>query len=198
MEYLKEMFHIYRLMLDKDLLFESSMISSVHYRNLVSIALKLNEFDWAEEFILSYRDKIEVAYSDSLFHYNLARLYFSRREYQKVLPHLQKFTPIDAINKFSYNQLLMETYYECGEEEGFFSLCVSFRTYIKRSKSLSENYKTAYLNFISFSKKLFQIKINPIRKFSPTQIQKEFQEMQLLEDRGWLAEKLAELMIAVQ
>jgi hypothetical protein len=92
----------------------------------------------------------------------------------------------------------METYYECGEEEGFFSLCVSFRTYIKRSKSLSENYKTAYLNFIGYSKRLFQIKINSSRKFSLPQIQKEFQEMQLLEDRGWLAEKLAELMVAVQ
>lgn len=193
--YLKEMFHLYRIMLEKDLLFESSMISSVHYRNIVSIALKLKEYDWADDFIHSYRDKIEVAYADSLYHYNLARLYFSRRRFQEVLPHLQKFTPIDAINKLRYNQLLMETYYECDEEEGFFSLCVSFRTYIRRSKSLSENYKTAYLNFISFSKKLFQIKINPLKKFSPEQIQEEFQSMQLLEDRGWLEEKLAELMV---
>lgn len=194
-EYLKEMFHIYRIMLDKDLLFESSMISSVHYRNLVSIALKLNEYTWAEEFIHTYRDKLEEPYADSLFHYNLARLYFSRREFQKVLPHLQKYTPLDTINKLRYNQLLMETYYECEEEESFFSLCVSFRTYIRRSRSLSENYKTAYLNFIRFSKKLFQIKTNPLRKTSPEKIRQEFQSLQLLEDRGWLEEKLTELLV---
>jgi hypothetical protein len=192
LKYMREMFVHYQKMLELDLLFEASMLSSVHYLNIVSISLHLKEYGWAEGFIYKYQDRIDEEYRRGAFHYNLARLNFARKQFDEVLRHLHEFELIDPIYKLSYNLLLLKTYYECEEGDAFFSLCSAFRTYLRRSKTLSKDYISGYLNFITMARKLFKEKVSPQEKLDTEAFGQALKTENQLMERAWLIEKLKE------
>ena len=57
--FLKEMFEVYRKMLKHDLLFTSPSAAAIHYKNLVSLALKVKEYAWAEGFLQDYKSELD-------------------------------------------------------------------------------------------------------------------------------------------
>ncbi|MEM6262956.1 MAG: hypothetical protein AAGI38_10645, partial [Bacteroidota bacterium] len=158
-EFLREMFELYQLMLEYNVIFEGSMLSTNNYKNITTLGLRLGEYDWTESFIHTYKDRIEQQYRDGVFHYNLAHLCSYRKEYSKALRYLMQVEFIDPFYRISYNLLLLKIYYECREIEPLLSLCGTFRTYIRRRKVMTDAQKEAYLNFARFTRALFLIKI---------------------------------------
>jgi hypothetical protein len=69
------------------------------------------------------------------------------------------------------------------EFEAFESLCVSFKEFIKSNKIIAENYKSAYLNFIKYTRKIFNATKSQRKK-----LKEMIQENKSLVEKGWLLE----------
>ena len=191
MAFLRYMFDLYKEMLELDILFTVPHVASLFYKNVVTLGLKLKEGEWTEQFIKTYKDRIDPQYRKGVFNYNMANLHFFKGEYSKCLKFLQRVEIIDPFIKLNYDMLLMKTYYECGEIEALYSLCASFSAYIRRNNALSANNKQAYLNMAKYMRRLAKVKF--VNKHRLPALRESFYEVSLLVERDWIAEKIEEL-----
>ena len=190
--FLSEMFEIYKQMLAKDLLFISPAVTSIHYKNLVSLGLKLSQYDWTEEFIHTYKSHLDPTFREGVVQYNLANLFFHQGAYRKAVRSLQQVEFIDSFYRVNYQLLLLKTYFECDDIEALLSLCNTFTMYIRRNKSMSESNQKAHIGFAKFVRRLARIKYG-----SPKPIQglkAEVEAFPALIERKWLMEKIGELV----
>src|SRR5690606_19315342 len=127
------------------------------FRNIIVTGLRLRDYQWVEEFIRDYQDKIEVNYRESAVRFNLANLYFYQKRYGEVLALLQSVEYDDPAYNRDSKSILMATYYELEEFESLSSLLSSFELYLRRNKGLPDNRKEPYLNLIRFLRLLIKL-----------------------------------------
>jgi hypothetical protein len=192
--FLREMWNIYQQMIRFNLLPEGSRASTLLYKNIVSLGLKLEELDWTENFIRNYKDHVEESTREGVYHLNLANIYFAKRDFSKCKTHLKEVEFVDPFFRMGYHSLLLKTYYECGDIEPLLSLCHTLKGYIRRNKSLSERNQELFLNFVSFTGQLARTRFDLHRSGHPEKIEQEIRNADLLVEREWLREKARQLI----
>lgn len=190
-KFLKELFDLYNDLIEKEIIFVEDEISPWDFRNIVVIALRLGKFDWVEYFIKNYNNKIPYAYRENAVSFNLATLYFYRKDYQKVIQLLQTVEYEDPSYNLNSKAMLLATYFEMDEIEPLYSLFESFRVYLNRKKDIPEDKKRLYKNLIKFTRKL--TRIIPGDKKSIEKLKVEIDATRNIASAGWLKEKIAEL-----
>lgn len=191
--YLREMFDLYKEMLERNLLLEEGILATNNYKNITTLGLRLGEYEWTAHFIESFKEKIEPEFREGVYNYNMAHLYAYQGEYSKALRHLQLIDFIDPFYRMSYNILLLKIYYECYEVEALLALCESFRAFVRHKKELSKTHQLAYINFARFTRALFMIKIGRDKK--PEKLKAQIEACEALIERQWIMEKLEDLMV---
>ena len=186
-----ETFFIYKEALLKNVLLIDNYLSPSDFRNIVFFALRVSEFDWAENFIENYSKHLEEKSRDNAVYFSMARLDFYRKNYWKVIEHLQKVNYEDVWYNLGARTLMISTYYELDEYDALDSLLLSFRMYIDREKSLTKDRKQSYINLIKFTKKIIQI--NPKDKEKLLFLKNEISKTKNVVVKPWLLEKIAEL-----
>ncbi|MEL6945223.1 MAG: hypothetical protein AAFO82_21435, partial [Bacteroidota bacterium] len=81
MEYLEEVLEIYKQGLEQEYLLENGTLSRFTYNNIVRIALKVNDLDWASYFIHHYKNSLDRSFRTSIFNFSLASLAYARKDY---------------------------------------------------------------------------------------------------------------------
>lgn len=189
--YLREMLDLYREMLDQGLLQTGGLLSVHNYKNIVTLALRLGEYEWTEQFIEDNRTDLPERAQVGVYQYNLANLRSHQGRYREALRHLQQVEFLDPFYQIGYKMLQLKIYYECEEIEPLLSLATTFRTFVRRQKQLSQRHKQAYLNFSSFTRALFMVKIG--RKSTLEALEAEIEGADALIEKGWLKAKVKEL-----
>ncbi|HHG86434.1 MAG TPA: hypothetical protein ENJ82_16910, partial [Bacteroidetes bacterium] len=87
--YLNTLLDIYKWALEDETFLEEGWLSHWNYKNIVSASLKAGEFVWCENFIESYKPKVEPGERENAYTYNLACLHFEQQNYRQALRHLQ-------------------------------------------------------------------------------------------------------------
>ncbi len=189
--YHRELFELYKTTLKKELIYEHGNITPWSYKNIVTVGLRVYEFDWVERFIHKYKEKIAPEYRSNATTYNLARLNFSRKNFDKALVYLQKVEYNDIFYNLDSRSLLLKTYFELKEFEPLYSLIDSFRIFLRRNKLISDSHRANYLNLIRFVRKATKMTEHDNKKI--TKLQEEVNNSPQVADINWLQEKLAEL-----
>ncbi|GAB4413929.1 MAG: hypothetical protein OHK0039_21390 [Bacteroidia bacterium] len=192
--FLREMFDLYREMLDRGLLDERGMLAMNNYKNIVTLGLRLKDFDWTEQFIETYRARLSSPDSEGVYHYNLAHLYSYQQRYGEALRHLQQVEFLDPFYQISYKMLQLKIFYECEEVEALLALTQTFRTFVRRQQQLPANRKAAHINFARFVRALFMVRIG--QKHNLDAIEAAIHAADALIEKGWLLDKAAELRSA--
>lgn len=190
-EYLKEVFELYKYALGNDLLLEEEYLSQWHYKNIVTVALRLKQYKWAEQFLQAYKTKLPKADRTNAHTFNLARYYFATRKYESVLQLLQDVKYNDIFYQLDSKTTLLKTYYELGEWQPLYSLKDSFRIMLRRKKLISAQQRENYLNLLKLSMKLFKVDVK--NKSALASIKHKIETTQNVADKTWLLEKLQEL-----
>ena len=190
-EFLREVFGLYQESLDKELLYINGELSPWAYKNIVITALRLKEFEWAERFIHQYAERLNPKYRENALSFNLAQLYFYRKEYEKVIESLQQVEYDDLSYKLNSTTFLMGSYYELDEMEALVSILDSFRVYLNRNKEIPTSRKTHYLNMIKIVKKL--TRILPGDQKMIDKLKAEIEHLNAIASKGWILEKISEL-----
>jgi hypothetical protein len=190
--YVHELLSLYKEMLLKDLMTDGAgTLSQFDYKNIVTVALRADEVTWAEKFIREYKNRLPVADRHNAYTFNLARVHFYRKKFDKVLPLLQDVAYTDIFYQLDSKTTLMKTYYELGEYLPLMALKESFRILLRRKKVISEQNRVNYMNFMRFTMKLYRMDVRDTKKLA--ELSKNISASTNVADKGWLMEKLREL-----
>lgn len=188
----QESFDIYKeALLNNTLVVNDEMLVTT-FRNIVPIALRVEEFSWAENFIHDYAKYVDEKYRVNAVEFSLARLEFYRKNYGKVLEHLYKVSFEDVWYNLGSKTLQIASYFELDEFEALESLLQSFKMYIRREKSLTNERKSTYLNLIKFTSGLMKINHRDQQKLM--KLKSEIETTQGVVSKPWLIEKVDQLI----
>lgn len=191
-QFLKELFILYQDLLKREIIFADGELSPWYFRNIVVIGLRLGEFKWTESFIHNYNEKLPEELRENAVSFNLASLYFYRKDYNNVIQLLQTVEYDDFTYNLNSKAMLLATYYETDEIEPLYSLLESFRTYLNRHKNtIQENRRASFLNLIRFTKKLSKITYGEEKAIQ--KLKEEIKTNPNVASIGWLKEKISEL-----
>ncbi len=186
--YVREAFDLYIQSLNNGLLMVQGQITPWSFKNVVTIGLRLKEFDWVETFIFEFSKMLDVRYRENAVTFNLAQLYFYKKDFRQVIEHLSKVEYEDFTYNLNSKTLLMASYFELDEIEALNSLLDAFRLYVQRNKNLTQNKGKHYLNTISLVRKLARIRPRDTKEVE--KLIREVENTQGVVSKNWIMEKL--------
>jgi hypothetical protein len=189
-EFYKELFAIYRTLIETGIILNKGVIVPWDYKNITSVGLRVGEYIWVEKFIKNYNGNLPKDYQKNALTYNLAILNFHKKEYDEVITLLRDMTYRDVFDALQGRWLLLKTYYELDESDALDALIDSFRIFLRRNKSISKSYQKMYMNAIKFLQRI--IKIPYESKASAEKLQIQIKDCQPIAERRWLLTKLEE------
>ncbi len=157
-EYMEELFSIYQQLLENHLLLENGVLAHPHYKNIVTLGLRLQKYDWTEQFIQEYKSALQSHIRENAYHFNLATYYYEIGELDQVIELLNRVIFTDIYYEISSKYILIKVYYDL-QEFGLLSyLILSFDKYIRRNKALSSDNRQGILHFLMILKRLAKVK----------------------------------------
>jgi hypothetical protein len=177
--YYQEILSLYQFLLEKKIIFKKGYLTEWDYKNIVTVGLRLKQYEWTEQFINQYKSYLPQKEQENAFVYNMAVYHYERKAYKKSLLMLYEVRFTDASYHIGAKIIQIKSYFELEESEAFYALIETFRIYIIRNKTLSEFRKKANLNFLKLAQKAFKLRE---KEFSLPK--KNFQDQQraLIED----------------
>ena len=188
-EYQRILFEIYKIMLEKNVLLVKNKLSQWDYKNVVTISLRLAEFNWCYKFINGYKDRIAAKDRENAYNYNIAFWYFYKKEYSKTLHLLQQVNFTDLYYQLDSRVIILKIYVEQEEDESLFYHLSAFRTFLNRNKLVSDYQRLTYKNLIKYTTRLVRAAGN---KKKLAELKKEVLENKQIADLQWLLRKIEE------
>ena len=190
------LFNLYAFLIDNNLVLEQdNTITAAIYKNITTIGLFLNKFDYVANFIETYKRNLPNEVQEDVYSYNKAHLLYYKNEYDKVLQLISTTKYKDVFYRLSSRVLLIKTYYALEKkDESYFDILNNsinaFKKYVYTNEELNDYYKTRYKNFIKSVLKLIQLNADK------TQIQKFIEELNNNKDvleHKWLIDSATEI-----
>ena len=189
-EYYNNLFEILKMQIDQGNVLHNGFITAQSYKNIISVGLHLQQFDWVEEFIQTYTDKLPKENQDNNLKYNLAKVYFYKEEYHEVIEQLREVEYKTLAHSIGGKLMLLKTYFELKETMALDSLIDSFSIYLRRNRLISKDVKQQVMNVLRFTKKLANIP--EYDKNAIEKIEIQINNCKALAAKNWLLEKVEE------
>jgi len=191
LEFVRELFKLYVETLENKLILVKEQITPWSYKNIITAGLRLSEFEWVEKFIYDYNPLLDEKFRDNALTFNLAQLYFYKKDYERVIRQLSQVDYEDMTYNLNSKTLLMASYFELDEMEALNSLLDTFRVYLNRNKNIPQIRRKHYINTINIVRKLAKIKSGDKKEVE--KMEKEIESTQGIVSKNWILEKLTTL-----
>jgi len=193
-KYLEELFQLYQLMAEKNLLTQGEYIPVGKMKNIISVSCKLRYFDWTEQLMETNRERIAPHLRDSVYHFGMGAIHFYQNDFKTAISHLIRVEDIDINYTLDGKFLMMKAYYNLDEDysERTEQIFKSFIAYIKHNKVISSVNKEGYTNFTKTLMSLYRIK-HMEGKRSLEVVENRLQAYARVSDKKWLLEKIGTL-----
>lgn len=187
LEFTREGWELFQEGLETGIFLENDRLSRFTFDNVVGIGLRLKEFQAVEKFIKKYKEKLTEEYRHGTVSFNLARLEYARKNFDKALTYLHTSDPKDLVNQLISKTLLLKIYYESDEFNLLESHLDSFRLFIRR-REVSDFHRQNFSKIIYYTRKLTALA--PYNKAERKKIKKAIEMEKILTEKMWLLEKL--------
>ena len=194
-EYQSELFDLYRQGLRQGLVLEKGMISEWDYKNIATLGAYLHEFEWTEQFLNDYREKLPPHRQENAYNFNMGNLFYHKKQYSEALSALLLVQFTDVKYHLSTNFLILRTYYEMKDTEALLSLIETFRIYVIRNRKITTEEKRGYTNFLRFARRLVLLKHHATtytrRELDEelTKLAHKIEQTQNVMNRSWLLDE---------
>ncbi len=178
---------LYRSGLDSGLLLVNNKISKYTFRNIITMAIRVEEFELAEQFIHTYQDLLETEDKENMVQFTTALILFSQKRYDEAGDELLNVSFKDLLFNLASKGLQIKIYYEMGEMMVLKSHLDALQIFLKRHQSLGYH-KQNYLNIITYTRKLITLKSSEGAKKLRERVVKE----KYVTEKRWLLEKIEE------
>ena len=151
--FVREALELYRLSLSEGSLLEDGILSESTFNNIVTLAAKLKEFEWANQFVDQNRKYLKPVFQIPLYFYSLGKLHYEQGRYDESLRSLAQVDTKTSFLLLGAKTLQLKIFYEQNEIDALESLLESLRIYLQRNKDLGYR-KPNYENLIYFVRRL--------------------------------------------
>lgn len=151
--YIREAFDIYQAGLKEGVFLENGHLSKFTYRNILNIALALEEWTWANAYLDEYKPYLAPKEQEQIYTYNLATFYFRKGEYDQALILLRDARVTELLEQFDVRRMLVRIYYDRQEIQALDSLLDSFDIYLRRHKK-GGYHRKMYMNMVRIMRSL--------------------------------------------
>lgn len=160
MKYVNELLNAYKFFFDKNGIFENDFIPMPPFRNSIPVALYAKDYGFINDLIEKYSERLYPDYRQDTK--NLCRAYmsFEQKNYDAVMDSLKIFSYKYPQHKIDVKHLLLLTYYGMGNFDRLQSHIDSCRHFITNNRTISENAKIKYHEFINLVSQLNIIRSN--------------------------------------
>jgi hypothetical protein len=189
-EYRRDVFNLYKNGIESGFLLENDIISAYTFKNTVTLGIHLKELAWVEKFIEQYTEKLEPEQRKGLVDFNLAMLYYTKKDYKKAQRLLASFEVDDLLITLNAKFLLIKIYVEEGEYDLLDTHLSTMRVYLNRKEVLGYH-KSLYKNVIHFTKKINRV--TPYTKAEKEKLIEEIKAATPLADKEWFIRQVQEL-----
>ncbi len=180
--FLREVFELYQKALEVGILIENGILSHWTYKNIVSAALKLDEYEWISVFLNEYKDYLASEVREESYAYNKAKLFFTLDRYQDAIRLLLAINSQDLFTQLDTRLLSIKCFFEQGEWDAVEYQIDNFRQLMRRKELLSYH-REHYQNFIDIVRAL-------IKGPSNEKLRERIEEKEMLAERDWLLGQL--------
>jgi len=185
---MKEILELYKSGIASKVLLNYDRLSQFTYKNAITLAIRLKEYDWAADFMQHYKPMLAPRFQEESHSYNLAHLNYGQRKYEDALKLLMITAKSDDVFiNLDTKVLLTRIYYEQNELDSLEAQINSFKTFIRRKNMISYQ-RPHYQNFINAVNKL--IRLNPYDKQAKAALRHEIEDLQPLPVKYWFLEQL--------
>ncbi len=139
------------------ILLRNGKISRFTFRNIVTMAVRIEEFELAEKFIKQYSDMLDRRERDNMMTFTTSIVLFSKKEFEEASKEVIKTDFKDVLFNLATKALQAKIYFEIGEIWLLRSHLDAMQIFLKRQKSLGYHKKN-YLNMIAYMRKLTNAK----------------------------------------
>ncbi len=195
LKFVDEQFKLYKLNIEKKLYKgDRDFLSHIFFMNVVTTGLDAGELEWVKDFIKLYHEELKNEHKKNMFNFSSALLHLRKKEFDNAIEYASKVISDDLSYKHQLKSFYLKIYFEMNEDQPFYSHIDSYRHFVKNDKLLGEDSREYIMNYISFSKKLFDLKNFPGKnEFEIKNIKKEITQHKALINKLWLMKKVNEL-----
>ncbi len=186
-KYAENLMQLYREGVANEVLLEGGQISPWTFKNMVKLGLGLQQYAWVEDFVRNYSEMLEADKRTDAYHFNLADLFYHKKNYDEALFHLNRVDFSDIHYQLGAKVMLLKIYYETDATEAFLSLVSSFKIFLLRNKRVPKRVKAPYENFVNLVNELFKTD-----EAHFDQLRAKIQTTKMLTDRTWLLKRVDE------
>ena len=195
-KYLNDLLSLYEDTLQNEIIMDGGVLSPWSYKNIVSVALRVNRYDWVETFIHDYKDRMASRFRENAFNYNFANLSFHRKEFDKALVSLTQVEFSDIYYNLDSKLLMLKVFYELDETEALLSHIHAFKIYLRRTQLISSYMQEVYWNLAEYTRQL--TKFSTQSKERLLKLKEEVQSVKKVADLNWLLEKIEETILQLK
>jgi hypothetical protein len=168
-------------------------MAALTFRNIYLIAISLNEFKWAEEFIEKYGNMLYPEKKEDMIKWAYGTLYFHKKEFEKSLHYLNSVKDVMDMFKFDIRRDILKLNYELKYYDHIPSLIDSFRHFLTNTRVINSYVNKEYRKFIEYFSKLYNCTIT--KDLSKIRLlQEQVKKDSSINNDEWIQEKLRELI----
>lgn len=185
--YIREAFEWYRLGFARDVIAENNLLTRATYLNIITIGLRLQEYDWISRFIDTHTDQLEDDIRENTESFARARLAYEQKDYDTGMPLLAQVDFKHPVYNIMAKTLQLKIYYEIDEYDAMDSQLDSMTTYLRR-KTLSDLHKDNFGNIVRFVRRISRLKPGDRKK--KAELKEQIEKATPLTEKKWLLEQL--------
>lgn len=193
-QYRAEIFHLYREMLDRDILIQGEGIEPWHFKSVVTAAILTEHYPWARTFMEHHAHRLPLDYHETVLAFLKGRLHFAEGRFEKAESYMHRVVsatkdPFLLLDARSY---LLRIYYETRAMLALESLLTAYRVFLIRHKHLRPERLKNYREFIRFFRRLVRLPIEKPKRAE--KLRNEIQASDYYAGRDWFLDKLGEIL----
>jgi hypothetical protein len=149
-EFALHKFNLYKTMLEKNVpMLEHNYFSYAFFNNIVTSALEMKEYDWAEKFIEEYKNRLDERYKNDVVNLCYAKVNYFLKDYERALNYLSKCGNNENVYyKLALKDLQIKVFFELGHYESIFSIIDSYKHFFHKNKLIVKEVKERYKIFL--------------------------------------------------
>ena len=146
----REYFELLVMGFEKQILIADGFISSSEFQNAVNLASFLGKYEWLNNFVAKCNKSLKAESKENVLKLSEAQIFFEKKKFDNVLTVLIGVRFENIYLLLRGRSLILRSYVSKNESPVLIlPYCRSFKEQLKRNKSLNQNIKTGYLNFLA-------------------------------------------------
>lgn len=169
-------------------------ITLQEYRNYISYATRVQEYEWALKFSDEFKSKLPKEERETAYSFSRMRIQWNMKDYEGVIETLRNVEYKDITYNLNSKLALMTSFYELDEYEPLLATIRAFKVFLRRRRNVSLARKA---NFTDFCDALYNIMMADSNRDSNriTKARDIINANPAIPNNDWLLAKIEELKL---